>query len=100
MSILDDVLREEMQRIERIKSAYTDEIASLPKGTIVQKKIAGKEYSYLQYRCGNKVLSHYVKEENLNETYNKINRRKFLEQDMKRISRDKARIEKVLKDDK
>lgn len=38
MSILDEVLREEYERLKRIKIVYQEEIESLPKESLERKK--------------------------------------------------------------
>ena len=99
MAILDDILREELQRIERVRAAYLDELSSLPKGTLVRKKIAEGEYYYLQYREGSKVISKYIKARAQNEISAKIERRKTLQDALKRLNTDKAKLERILRDE-
>ena len=99
MAVLEDILSEELQRIERIEAAYTEELYSLPKGVLVRKNIAGGEYYYLQYREGNKIISKYIKPENKNETSVSIERRKSLQVALKRINKDKVKIERMLKNE-
>lgn len=97
MAILESVLKEELDRMKRMSSAYSEEINLLPKGSIVKKRIGSKYYNYLQFRSGGKVVSKYIKEANLDEVRNKIERRKNLSQAIKRMEKDMAKIEKVLK---
>jgi len=53
------VLREELQNSERMKFRYEEELAALPKGSLVKRIIKGKPYYYLVYREGHKVRSEY-----------------------------------------
>jgi hypothetical protein len=53
------VLREELENSERMKMRYEEELASLPKGSLVRRIIKGNEYYYLVYREDGKVRSEY-----------------------------------------
>ncbi len=53
------VLREELENSERMKVRYEEELAALPKGSLVKRIIRGNEYYYLVYREGGKVHSKY-----------------------------------------
>lgn len=97
MSILDEVLKEEMERLKRIEVAYREEIHNLPKGCIMLKNINGKQYPYLQYRLANKIKSEYIKMHQLEKIQKELARRKELEQAIKRIDLDISKLQRVLK---
>ena len=65
MTVMEEVLVEEYMRALRIERLVKSEIEKRPKGSIQKKKIKGKEYSYLQYRCGNAIKSQYIKAQEL-----------------------------------
>ena len=71
MAILDQVLNEEFDRLQRIRAAMRKELELLPKGYISLKNIHGKQYPYLQKREGNKVVSQIVSEADLEELQQK-----------------------------
>lgn len=96
MSILDEVLKEEMERLKRIEVAYREEIDNLPKGYIMLKNINGKQYPYLQYRLADKIKSEYIKKHQLEKIQKDLARRKKLEQAIKRVNSEKKKIERVL----
>jgi hypothetical protein len=56
---IKNVLREELVNSERLKIGYEKEIAKLPKGSLVKKKVKGHEYYYLVYRENGKVFLKY-----------------------------------------
>lgn len=95
MGILDDVLKEELERLNRIESVYLNELKRLPKGNIIFKNIKGRQYPYLQYRAGDKVKSKYIKKFQLDGLKQDLIKRKELEQAIKRVYLDKRKIEKV-----
>ena len=70
--------REEEKRLAAL-------IASLPKGIIKKKKVNGKEYFYLKYRKGNKVIYEYLGKEFPSKLAKQIERRKRLERELKEI---------------
>ncbi|MDO5448624.1 MAG: hypothetical protein Q4F70_03345 [Clostridia bacterium] len=60
MLLLEKIVIDEKIRIEKMISAYEDELATLPKGYISIKHINNGEYFYLQFRDGKKVTSKYL----------------------------------------
>ncbi len=44
---IQDMLREELENSVQIKQDYIEAIASLPKGSLVRKRISGHDYVYL-----------------------------------------------------
>jgi len=55
MRVLKGVLKEELDNSLRMKKNYERELARLPKGSLIKKKIKGHEYYYLVVREGGKV---------------------------------------------
>ena len=92
MTVMEEVLLEEYMRALRIERLLNSEIAELPKGSIQKKKIKGREYFYLQYRCEAAVKSVYVKAQDIPE----LTKRKENISALKEIQKTKAQIEKAL----
>lgn len=55
MKVLKAVLKEELDNSLRMKKNYERELARLPRGSLIKKKIKGHEYYYLVVREGGKV---------------------------------------------
>ncbi|GBE04718.1 hypothetical protein BMS3Abin10_00334 [bacterium BMS3Abin10] len=53
--VIKGVLKEELRNSLRMKKRYEDELAKLPKGSLIKKKIKGHEYYYLLLREEGKV---------------------------------------------
>lgn len=53
--VIKGVLREELANSLQMKKDYERELAKLPKGSLIKKKIKGHEYHYLLLREGKKV---------------------------------------------
>jgi hypothetical protein len=50
MKVIKGVLKEELNNSLRMRKDYQRELAKLPKGSLIKKKIRGKEYYYLVLR--------------------------------------------------
>lgn len=96
MSILDGVMREEYDRLDRIIAKVEQEINELPKGYISEKKISGKSYCYLQFRENGKVKSVYIKKDEIDAYRSLIARRNELIIKLKGLKADRRKLEKVL----
>lgn len=55
MGVIKGVLKEELENSIRMKSGYERELAKLPKGSLIKKKVKGHEYYYLLSREKGKV---------------------------------------------
>jgi len=55
MKVLKGILKEELGNSLRMKKNYERELAKLPKGSLIKKKIRGREYFYLVCRDKGKV---------------------------------------------
>jgi hypothetical protein len=55
MDAIKGVLKEELENSLQMKADYERELAKLPKGSLVKKKIKGHEYYYLLLREKGKV---------------------------------------------
>ena len=73
------------------------EMHLIPKGYLVTKKIAGKEYLYLQYSVQGKKKSEYVREEDALQIRNAIARREPAKAEMDLLRREQNRLESAAK---
>ena len=48
--VIKGVLKEELENSLRMKKRFEQELAKLPKGSLVKRRIKGHEYYYLVYR--------------------------------------------------
>ena len=56
---IKSVLREELDNSMRMQERYVQELARLPRGSLVKRVIKGNDYYYLVYRQDGKVHSVY-----------------------------------------
>ena len=73
------------------------EMHLIPKGYLVTKKIAGKEYLYLQYTVQGKKKSEYVREEDALRIRSAIARREPVKAEMDMLRREQNRLESAAK---
>jgi len=59
VAVIKKVLREELENSLRLQESYEQELARLPKGTLVEKQIKGRGYFYLVERRLGKVCFTY-----------------------------------------
>lgn len=101
MPIIEGVLQEELERLERMEKVYQEKLSTLPKGVIQCRKIKGREYVYLKFRDDlGKVRQKYIGpyNENLVDEYRKkIDQRNKHAHALKSIKHDKKIINKVIK---
>jgi DNA-directed RNA polymerase beta' subunit len=100
LSIVFDVLKEEYERNLNMQKAYKKEINSLPKGKIIRKKIGNGTYLYLLYRDKEKVITKYIgvkDKTNIKNLQYKIDKRKYLQKNLKSLIEEEKEIRKVLK---
>jgi hypothetical protein len=99
MSIVNGILKEELNRLERLQSKYSAMLEALPKGSLRKKKIGQRIYFYLVSRKGDQVVTEYLCQGNSPEA------KSFEEQDAKRrdvkskfksVKEDIAEIKKAL----
>ncbi|KUO52362.1 MAG: hypothetical protein APF76_04825 [Desulfitibacter sp. BRH_c19] len=97
MVVIKGVLQDELERQNRMLRAYQKKAVLLPKGSVVNKNIRGKEYFYLQYRDGEKVVSKYIPNNEFPVINSKIEERKKIDKIVSDIKKEIKFIEKALK---
>ena len=96
-SVIINNLKEDLRRINRNIEMYKKKIAKYPQGYLREKKINGKSYYYLRKRYGEKIKDKYVKKEDVEEVKIGVKKRRFIEENLKRLIEQKRYIEKILK---
>lgn len=100
MKILNSVLNEELDRLNKLKKNYEKQIAKLPKGSLIRKNIKGNIYYYLNYRQEKKKIFRYIGKlprKELENLLDKIEERRKLEKLNKQVKKDIKKLEKMIK---
>ena len=96
-SIIRGILREELDRSQRMEALYLKELESMPKGSLQVKVIRGREYLYRCFRDGKKVKSFFVPRDEAKKIGESIQRRREIESSLKRLRADRVLVRKVLR---
>lgn len=98
--VIQAVLKDELDRNQRLILRYEKEIENLPKGSIFHRKIGNQEYLYLNYRDGKKVISKFLGKSdsfNTEELVFQLNKRKEYVQLVKKLKIEQAELKRSLK---
>ena len=84
MTLAEQLVLKEKNRIEFMIDQYEKRLLILPKGTITkQENSSEKIYYYLKYREDDKVISKYIQPESVKDLVSKIEERKHIESMLK-----------------
>ena len=97
-NMIREMLEEELDRNARAQEAYAAERDRLPKGSVTVKRRGGKEYCYLKYRDGSRIVTDYVGKAPIVETELRasVARRKEIEATIRQLRVERAYIERAL----
>jgi hypothetical protein len=100
VNVINGVLLEEKQRNLEMQESYINEIKKLPRGSVTIKQIGKKNYCYLKYRNGDKIVTEYVGncEKNLNLLQQQIEKRHHFEKLLRELKDEYKIIKRVVKD--
>ena len=100
MSVLEGVLREELERIRKNIESYRSLLDSFPKGYLFEQRIQGRVYCYRKHREGSRVLSEYVGpsgSEGVKKAQKDFEERKRIEGNLRSLKKEEARLIKALR---
>jgi len=96
MSMILTTVRQEKERIEYMLEKYSEQLASLPKGQLYERKVGEKTYFYLKYREGGKVISKYIAKDDAEQVRQQVARRRHIETMIKSLNGELEVANKVL----
>lgn len=99
MNMLQSVIKEEYNRLEKLVKFYNDKISDFVIGSISWKKRYNKAYAYRVFREGSKVKFIYIGVKNSNrviELQEQIENRKELELKLKEVKKNLKQAEGYL----
>lgn len=100
MSVINDVIKEEYNRLNELIEFYNQKIAAYPKGSISSRKRQSRVYYYLGYRDHDKVISLYLGKEDSDkykEIAQKVAQRLRYEKKLKESKESLKQIERLLR---
>lgn len=97
--VIEGMLREELERNQRMSKRYRTELNSLPKGTIIRRIKNNEIYFYLHYRENSKVVSKYLGKENVVDLValeNQLKKRKNIVEVLRRLKIEEKELLQIL----
>lgn len=96
MAVLEKALVEEYQRVQLKLQRIESELSELPKGYISEKQIKDNTYYYLQRREKKKIVSEYIKKDEVAHMRRALEYRKALEGKKQDVLKEFDRLRKIL----
>ena len=100
MALVFDILEDEKNRLLELRRRYEEQIADLPKGTLVRKPRWNKAYYYRAYREAARVKFEYIGVEGSEQVLalaQKISQRKDLEKKLRGIKENLNQVARGLR---
>lgn len=99
MSIVFSILKEELDRLNKLAEKYDHEIMKLPLGSLSIKKRYNKKFAYLAFRANNKVIFKYLGKPDSQKVaaiLEKLKQKQQYQQKIKKIQDDIKDISKAI----
>ena len=96
LNLILSTILQERERIDRMLAKYQEELETLPKGTISEKKAGQSTYFYLKYREGKRVISKYVPQKDVETVREQVEKRRHIETMIRSLQEERAIAEKAL----
>lgn len=98
-SVINGVLKEELERNLQKQRVFFDEYNKHPKGSLVIVEIHNDQYLYRKYREGKKIISIYIgpiESENASKAYKDREKYLKLKQDLKDLKEEEKKLRKAI----
>lgn len=100
MSILNDIMSEELERNLRKQKAYEKQLKDSPCGSVIIREINGNQYVSLTFRKDGKVINKNIgplKKVDVNELKTNIAQAKEYKVSLKELQKEEQKLRKVLR---
>ena len=95
MKVLKGVLAESWDYYQNLKAQIEARVKSLPKGSVKKRVLNGKNYYYLQYRDGSKVIQKYAGKARPEKLEKQILERRSLQNQLREVIKSLKLLAKV-----
>ena len=95
MKVLKGVLSESWDYYQNLKAQIEARVKSLPKGSVKKRALNGKNYYYLQYRDGSKVIQKYAGKARPEKLEKQILERRSLQHQLREVLKSLKLLSKV-----
>ena len=96
MNLIISTVLQEKRRIDYMLEKYQEALAGLPKGTLSEKLVNGTTYYYLKYRDGKKVISQYIRKQDVGALRKQIEKRRHIETMIRSLQEEQELAARVL----
>ena len=96
MNLIISTVLQEKRRIDYMLEKYQEALAGLPKGTLYEKLVNGNTYYYLKYRDGKKVISQYIRKQDVGALRKQIEKRRHIETMIRSLQEEQELAARVL----
>ena len=96
MNLIISTVLQEKRRIDYMLEKYQEALAGLPKGTLSEKLVNGNTYYYLKYRDGKKVISQYIRKQDVGALRKQIEKRIHIETMIRSLQEEQELAARVL----
>ena len=96
MNLIISTVLQEKRRIDYMLEKYQEALAGLPKGTLSEKLVNGNTYYYLKYRDGKKVISQYIRKQDVDALRKQIEKRRHIETMIRSLQEEQELAARVL----
>ena len=96
MNLIINTVLQEKRRIDYMLRKYQDSLARLPKGTLSEKTVNGSTYYYLKYRDGKKVISQYIRKQDVDTLRQQIEKRRHIETMIRSLQEEQELAARIL----
>jgi len=103
MEVLNGILKEELNRLIKLKNNYENKLKKFQKGSLIMKEIKGHTYYYLNYRDNKKNVFKYLgklNEEEISRLENDIKERRRIQKLYNQVRRNIVKLEKISREKK
>lgn len=100
VSVLKEVLIEELDRIKKNIDSYESLLLSLPKGYLFEQTINGKPYCYRKHREGSVIVSEYIgtsESDEAKKAHADYRERKRIESNLRIMRKEEDKLVKALR---
>ena len=96
MNLIISTVLQEKRRIDYMLEKYQEILAGLPRGTLSEKSVDRNTYYYLKYRDGKKVISQYIRKQDVDTLRQQIEKRRHIETMIKSLLEEQELAARVL----
>lgn len=96
MNLIISTVLQEKRRIDYMLEKYQEVLAGLPRGTLSEKSVSENTYYYLKYRDGKKVVSQYIRKQDVDTLRQQIEKRRHIETMIKSLLEEQELAARVL----